>query len=94
MRLAVAVAGRPRDFAGGSAAPDGGPGWLVFGELYPTNPRLLLDDEATEMLRLFRLYGREMGPLMPEAGGVMDQSAAMLDAFSLMRGAELELEGD
>ena len=45
------------------------------------------------MLHLFRLYqggGMGVGHL-PEAGGVMDQSVVMLDAFALMSSFEARL---
>lgn len=46
------------------------------------------------MLHLFRLYqggGMGVGHL-PDAGGVMDQAAIMLDAFALMAGFEARLK--
>lgn len=83
--LAVAVASRPADFEGDAEAPDGS-AWELFGELYPTNPRLLLTDADFQMLRFWRLYqgGGYGGGHLPDDGGVMDQAAIMLDAFDVM----------
>lgn len=45
------------------------------------------------MVRLWRLYapGMSLG-FLPDEGGVLDQSAMMLDAFAVMSRAQAELE--
>ena len=88
----MAVAARPGHFEGGAEAADGS-AWELFGERHETNPKLLLGQDEAEMVRLWRMtrggdFGQ--GP-MPEAGGVMDQAAIMLDAFAVMSAAEAEL---
>lgn len=90
--MAVAVALYPDDFAGGAVAADGS-GWDVLGTYYPTNPRLLLDDEAHAMLTVWiacRSSGFGPGHL-PGPGGAADQSALMMDCLAIMNGAEAKL---
>ncbi len=84
----MAVDVLPGHFAFGRAAPDGS-AWELFGEVYPENPRFALGEGDFEMLRLWRLY--QAGTALPERGGVMDQAAAMLDAFAIMSAAEAQL---
>lgn len=82
----------PQDFAGGAVAADGS-GWDVLGTYYPTNPRLLLDDDAQAMLTIWcacRASGFGPGHL-PAAGGAGDQSALMMDCLNLMNAAEAKL---
>lgn len=44
------------------------------------------------MVRLWRLAFPGMGSgYLPEAGGVMDQAAAMMDAFAIMNAARAEI---
>lgn len=69
----------------------------MFGERHPTNPRLGLDDNAFEMVRLWRLYQGGMvsgwAPgWLPDPGGVLDQAAVLLDAFAVMSAAEAALQ--
>lgn len=83
---------RPEAYRGGATAPDGS-AWELFGERYPTNPRLGLDDNAFEMVRLWRLYQGGMAPgWLPDPGGVLDQAAILLDAFAVMSAAEAALQ--
>ena len=79
----------PDHFSGGARAPDGSH-WELFGEVYETNPRLQLDDGASHMVRLWRYFqGVDMGiGHLPDAGGLLDQAAIMLEAFGVMSAAE------
>jgi hypothetical protein len=91
----VAVCVRPRDFEFGAEytleAPAPHPIWDLFDEGYCVNPRHLVTDDALEMVSLWRLF--QQGHL-PGRGGVMDQVAAMIDAFGIMTAAEGELAKD
>jgi len=88
----VAVCVRPRDFDYGAEYTPENPAlrdvWELFGEGYRVNPRYLVADDDLEMVRLWRLF--QQGHL-PDEGGVMDQAAAMIDAFGIMTAAETEL---
>lgn len=84
---------KPESFGGGETAPDGS-AWELFGERYPRNPRFLVTAESLETLRLWRYARGGMagpGPL-PEAGGLLDQSAWLMAAFDVMSGAAAVLE--
>lgn len=81
--LAVAVALRPADFDFGAESPDGSP-WQIFGERHETNPKHRLDDGDLQMVTVWAQY--RQGHL-PDAGGVLDQSAAMLEALGIMEDA-------
>ena len=87
----MAVAVRPRDFDYGieytSEHPAPHDVWELFGEGYRVNPRHLVIEDDFEMVRVWRLF--QQGHL-PDVGGVMDQAAAMIDAFEIMAAAEAE----
>lgn|GEM_PF-1078949 len=91
----MAVCVRPRDFEFGieytPEAPAPHEVWELFGKGYCVNPCHLVTDDALEMVSIWRLF--QQGHLA-DAGGVMDQSAAMIDAFGIMIGAESELTRD
>jgi hypothetical protein len=91
----VAVCVRPRDFEFGIEytieAPAPHDVWELFGAGYRVNPRYLVTDDGLEMVSLWRLF--QQGHL-PNQGGVMDQAAAMIDAFGIMSSAESELARD
>ena len=91
----MAVCVRPRDFEFGieytPEAPAAHDVWELFGEGYRVNPCHLVTDDALEMISLWRLF--QQGHL-PDQGGVMDQAAAMIDAFGIMSSAEGELAKD
>lgn len=92
----MACALRPADFAGGPDAPDG-KGWILGNDTYDTNPRLLIGPGERAMIRLWRAarghYGNGLGGgiVLPEAGGLLDQAAILLDAFDVMDAAEAQL---
>ena len=91
----MAVCVRPRDFEFGVEytleAPATHEVWELFDEGYGVNPRYLVTEDALEMISLWRLF--QQGHL-PDRGGVMDQAAAMIDAFGIMSSAEGELAKD
>ena len=91
----MAVCVRPRDFEFGIEytvdAPAPHDVWELFGAGYGVNPRHLVTDDALEMIPLWRLF--QQGHLADQAG-VMDQAAAMIDAFGIMSSAESELVRD
>ncbi len=91
----MAICVRPRDFEYGDEYTPEAPAphdvWELFREGYCVNPRHLVTDDALEMISLWRLF--QQGHL-PDQGGVMDQSAMMIDAFGIMTAAEGELAKD
>lgn len=90
----MAVALRPAWFLGGAAAPDGS-AWELFGEEYRTNPRLLVGEEESAMLRVWGLFqGGGFGGVghLPEAGGSCDQALLNLEALAIMNAAKAEFE--
>jgi hypothetical protein len=91
----VAVCVRRRDFEFGVEytldAPAPHDVWELFGAGYRVNPRHLVTDDALEMVSIWRLF--QQG-LLPDEGGVVDQAAAMIDAFGIMSSAEGELAKD
>lgn len=70
-----------------------------MGATYTTNPRLLLPPSTADMLRAWHAArGRGFGsaslmatPVLPEAGGLLDQAALNLDAFDVMDAAQAAL---
>ena len=91
----MAVCIRPRDFEFGveytADAPAPHDIWELFGAGYRVNPRYLVTDDALEMVSIWRLF--QQGHLA-DRGGVMDQAAAMIDAFGVMTTAEEVLARD
>lgn len=73
--------------------PDGGPGWQIGDDLYPTNPRHLIDDELRDVVRLWDLYRSGMGGAghLPDTGGTAEQACWLLEAFAIMDGMAHEL---
>jgi hypothetical protein len=65
--------------------------WELFGNGHRVNPRYLVSDDALEMVSIWRLF--QQGHL-PDAGGIMDQAAPMIDAIGIMSSAESELARD
>jgi len=85
----VAVCVRPRDFEFGVEytldAPATHDVWELFDAGYRVNPIYLVTDDALEMVSIWRLF--QQGHLA-DRGGVVDQAAAMIDAFGIMSSAE------
>ena len=91
LRIAAAVLTAPAEFEP-DESPDGSP-WVLFGEEYPTNPRLLLGDADWEALRpIIRLWRYAAEGVLPDAGGLNDQCAALFDAFALLSATEVSLK--
>lgn len=80
---------------------------MLFDVTYHFNPEDLLTDSDREMIELWRLrrasggqgggLGGAMGggaPAMLEPGGLLDQSAAMVEAFAIMDGAVAALDAE
>src|SRR5690606_493137 len=96
LRIAVAIGLKPSHFEGGADPADGGPGWELLGELYPINPRHLLDELTVEAPRISCSCRSPTGGLshLPEPGGLLDQSSWLMDAFAAMDAAAAELKKD
>lgn len=83
---------RPGEYDCGCDPPDGGRGWDLFGEIYPSNPKCHLLDNDWEALRaVIRLWRYATNGILPDAGGVNDQPAILLDAFAVLSAAEAAL---
>ena len=92
--IAVTIASEPEAFDCGEKPPDGGPGWEIAGEVYTTNPALDLDPAWWDVVRLWRAYkggGYSIGYL-PDAGGMNDQAAWLVDIFGYMSTTEAKLK--
>lgn len=59
------------------------------GRPWPENPRLSVPDEWHELVRLWLRCRADMGGYaqLPDAGGMNDQSAWLMDAFADIGGA-------
>jgi hypothetical protein len=93
----VTVAQRPEEFAGGDALPGGGENerWEVDGMIFDRNPRRLLTVDDNEMMRIW--HWTRVGDFggarpLPDAGGIQDQAAVMLDAIRIMDAAYARLK--
>jgi hypothetical protein len=65
----------------------------VLGEAWDTNPREIVTPDWLEVIRLLRLCRGGMGyALLPDAGGVNDQPAWLLDAFAHLGALEAEAD--
>jgi hypothetical protein len=66
--------------------PVDGSDWLVAGEPWPgDNPRLTIGPEWHEFVRLWSACRGEAGTAhWPDAGGVVDQAAWVVDAFATL----------
>lgn len=105
---AIAVADCPEAFGDGERIYSqslGGKGWMLDGQVVMENPRLHVGPGEVEMLVLWRQYAPRPGRIagmaagilpvvghLPEAGGVGDQAAIMIDAFEIMSAAQQRLE--
>lgn len=60
----------------------------VLGDLWRFNPRHVFTTGDQEMVRLWAMAGGLDGlRMLPEAGGLLDQAAIMVDAFAIMSSA-------
>jgi hypothetical protein len=79
------------EFEGGLYPLDGGPGWelpgsLYDGELYETNPKYSIPAYALSMMSIFHACTDGDGNyrVLPQAGGLYDQPAILMDALNHM----------
>ena len=58
--------------------------------MYPTNPKFRVPAGYFETIRIWRMCQGGMGytGTWPDPGGIYDQAAIMLDAFSVLGAAE------
>jgi hypothetical protein len=94
---ALHVARAPKAFAFGLRPPGGG--WLIMGEvqgravLWLRNPRHLLPQA---WLRVVSLWRQSQGGMargwLPEAGGVNQQPAWLMEAFGILAAEESRLD--
>lgn len=69
-------------------APGPDPLMDVLGDLWQFNPRWVVTDGEKEMVRLWAMGGGLDGVShLPEAGGLLDQAAVMVDAFAIITSA-------
>lgn len=95
LRIAVMVAFRPEEFAGGDAQPGGGERWEVDGMEFDANPKKLLTRDDYEMTHLWawtRTGDFGGARPLPDTGGLFDQAAIMMDAIRIMDGTLSRLQ--
>ena len=87
LRGALALAREPDAYAGGLTPEDGG-AWLVGEEAWPENPAWVVPQEVRNVVRLWSACRGGMGGYAhwPDAGGVVDQAAWVVDAFGALTG--------
>jgi len=80
----------------GGLRPPGGGEWLVAGTAWAENPRIVLDTAWSGFVRLWASCRAGMGGIAnwPDAGGVADQAAWVVDAFAVLGGIDAELDED
>ena len=76
--------------------PAEGGDWLVIGEAWAENPRLVIAEPWHGFVRLWAACRGGMGGIAhwPDAGGVNDQAAWVVDGFAVLAGAEAVMEGE
>jgi hypothetical protein len=94
-RGALAIAREPSAYDGGLRPAEGGD-WLVGGDAWPGNPRLVITEPWQAFVRLWAACRGGMGGIAhwPDAGGVNDQAAWVVDGFAVLAGAEAVIESD
>jgi hypothetical protein len=67
---------------------------VVLGEEWDLNPALTVGEEWFDLLRLWRVCrgGMSGTTLLPDAGGVNDQAAWLIDAFGRLSGLDAEAD--
>ena len=76
--------------------PPGGGEWIVAGMAWAENPRVVLDGAWPAFVRLWASCRAGMGGIAcwPDAGGVADQAAWIVDAFATLGGIDAEFDED
>ena len=76
--------------------PAEGGDWLVGGEAWAENPRLVITEPWHGFVRLWAACRGGMGGIAhwPDAGGVNNQAAWVVDGFAVLAGAEVVMEGE
>ena len=74
--------------------PEGGGDWLVGGEPWAENPRLIIAEPWHAFVRLWAACRGGMGGIAhwPDPGGVGDQAAWVVDAFAALSGIDAALD--
>ena len=87
LRGALALAREPDAYAGGLTPEDGG-AWLVGDEAWGENPAWVVDQASRSFVRLWTACRSGMGGYShwPDAGGVADQAAWVVDGFGVLTG--------
>jgi len=71
---------------------DGGPGWRIGEDLYPTNPKLILTEADWAMVSIWGMWRAAEGVAhLPDAGGAGDEATTMIDAMTVMDAAAAEV---
>jgi len=66
---------------------------VILGERHDENPRFSVPDWAWDIVRLWRMYQGGMGVgHLPHAGGAVDQSCILLEAFGILSATEAALK--
>jgi hypothetical protein len=79
---------------GGVMPPDGSEAWLVAGEEWAENPRHTMPPDWHEFVLLWDACRGGMGGVQtwPDAGGVNDQAAWVVDAFRRLGAISADLD--
>ena len=80
----------------GGRHPPGGGEWIVGGATWAENPRITMDGAWATFVRLWAACRAGMGGIAhwPDAGGVADQAAWVVDAFAVLGAIDAELNED
>lgn len=81
---------RPKNFD--YELTEGESGWTILGTEYRTNPRDLVEPWAFQVVQTWSMCRGEFGLVhLPDQGGVNDQAAWLMEAFSVCAVAEADL---
>lgn len=70
------------------SADDAQAGWDICGEIWTENPRLLVPPAYLGLVRLQRMsHAGGLARTLPQAGGLLDQSAWLMEAFAVIEDA-------
>ena len=80
----------------GGLHPPGAGEWIVGGTTWAENPRITMDGGWATFVRLWAACRAGMGGIAPwpDAGGVADQAAWVVDAFAVLGAIDAELNED